>query len=302
MRTILSLAIALVAVVACSGREDPAGELDGSIRVRDASGLDAEATAPDASDDAAVDQDASVMVDARPNLDASGDSGALWIDTGIPGACPGSLPSAYPPLAKRCRSSSDCNGSETCGPRYEDPGCGACRPPQHECQDGGCASGSVCVERMLPCSCSPEPSQTCVARCTSTSCAADETCGSNGRCAPRSCKQGYACQTTHLCAPERMFADAHGCAVAHCDADAFRCPDGFRCEPTLSAPASNGCVAIHCSAGFTCAPNRTCSPTSSMPHGCEPKRCTRDDDCGCGVCIANTCQDELLVCSPPPAP
>ncbi len=310
-----ALVAGVVFAAACSGHEDAAPAdrtADASQADTMDSGIDTAVVAADGSewsDDGGLQTDGSRQVgaDAQTASDAArqGDSArdaSAANDGGAPTSqCPGTTPTDFPAQAGRCRTAADCHSWERCGPRYEPSGCGACKRPERACEDGGCASGLVCLELRDPCSCGG-PGTLCQARCTASSCAADEQCGADGKCAPRSCKQGYTCTAQQVCAPDRMFADAHGCAVAHCDSDHVACPDGFRCEATLSAPGTSGCVSIHCNDGFACAPNRVCSATSSQPHGCEFKPCAQDKDCGCGVCIGGGCQDELMVCSPPPAP
>jgi hypothetical protein len=315
---LLALVIGVAFAAACSGRDDAApadfatdaaradvldggsdaanAEADGSASRDDGGLLHADAGLRRDDGGPSVDGSAQAVKDAQASLDAASDAGAAT------NQCPGATPATFPAQAGRCRIAADCHSWERCGPRYDPPGCGACNRAERACEDGGCAAGLVCVERVLPCTCPAIPSTLCQARCTASSCAVDELCGADGKCAPRTCKQGYACTPQQVCAPDRMFADVHGCAVAHCDADGVACPAGFRCAATLSAPSSNGCVSIQCNDGFTCPPNRICSPTSPQPHGCEFKSCTRDEDCGCGVCLGNRCEDELFVCSPPPAP
>jgi hypothetical protein len=289
-------------VAACSAREEPTLAPDAAREQVSENGLDADT--PEASVSAAADAGRAqadggtqMVADAQVSpTDAAEEAGPLDQQ------CPGTAPRQLPPQVRRCRTAADCTYAERCGPNYESPGCGACRRVQHDCQDGGCPPSQVCVERLLPCACTAEPSTLCEPRCSSLSCAADEQCGAQGKCEPRSCLQGYACPPQQVCAPGRALADAHGCAVGNCDADRAGCPEGFRCEPARAAPDSSGCVPVSCLDGFVCAPNRVCSAASSELHSCAPKPCTRDEDCGCGVCIAGNCRDELFVCSPPPAP
>jgi hypothetical protein len=222
--------------------------------------------------------------------------------TSLP-ACPGVDPT---PPAEACRTSADCTGmgfGASCGPTYRAAGCGVCLPASHECSgDGGCSPEKVCVPSTAPCQCSGGPGMACALRCTTTSCESGQTCDTaSGLCKPTPCGQDFSCAAGFLCAPTRAGADAHGCAIASCATDGYKCPLGSACTPAADAD-TNGCSPVSCVGGrFECAANTDCKAASTSPHHCERRACTSDRTCDCGACIEGTCQDRLYVCSPPPA-
>jgi len=231
-----------------------------------------------------------------------GGAGGKSASTSLP-ACPGVDPT---PAGQACRTSADCPGTfAICGPTYQASGCGICLPAPHECSgDGGCSPEKVCVPAMGPCQCNfaGGPGMACALRCTATSCGSDQTCDiTSGLCKPTPCGQDFSCGAGLICAPTRTAADVHGCAIASCSTDAYKCPVGYACTPAADADA-NGCSSVSCvGGGFHCPANTDCKAGSTSPHHCERRACTSDKTCDCGACIQSSCQDRLYICSPPPA-
>jgi hypothetical protein len=243
---------------------------------------------------------------------AGGSGGGGKGDAGVPDGGSTSLPACLgvdPTLAAQaCRTSADCSGlgfGSSCGPTYHVAGCGVCLPAPHDCSgDGGCSPEKVCVPAMGPCQCNLAggPGMVCALRCTATSCESGQTCDTaSGLCKPTPCGQDFSCAAGFLCAPTRAGADAHGCAIASCATDGYKCPAGSACTPAADANA-NGCSPVSCVGGsFLCPANTDCKAASTSPHHCERRGCTSDKTCDCGACIESFCQDRLYVCSPPPA-
>jgi len=233
---------------------------------------------------------------------AMGGAGGKGGSTSLP-ACPGVDPT---PAAQACRTSADCPGTfAMCGPTYQPAGCGVCLPAPHECSgDGGCAPEKVCVPAMGPCQCNlaGAPGMMCILRCTATSCGSGQRCDSaSGLCKATPCGQDFSCSAQLICAPARAGADVHGCAIASCAMDGYKCPAGHACTPAADADA-NGCSPVSCvGGGFQCPANTDCKAGSGSPHHCERRACTSDKSCDCGACIQGFCQDRLYLCSPPPA-
>ena len=232
----------------------------------------------------------------------TGGAGGKGGSTSLP-ACPGVDPT---PVGQACRTSADCPGTfALCGPTYQPAGCGVCLPAPHECSgDGGCSPEKVCVPAIGPCECNLTgvPGMVCTLRCTATSCGSGQGCDTaSGLCKPTPCGQDFSCGAGLICAPTRAGADVHGCAIASCATDGYKCPTGYACTPAADTDP-NGCSAVSCVAGgFQCPANTDCKASSTSPHHCERRACTSDKTCDCGACIQGACQDRLYVCSPPPA-
>jgi hypothetical protein len=234
-----------------------------------------------------------------------GEGGAGGKDGGTASlpACPGVDPT---PAAQACRTAADCSGAgvgASCGPTYRAAGCGVCLPAPHECSgDGGCSPEKVCVPSTAPCQCGGGPGFACTLRCTTTSCGSGQSCdAASGLCKPTPCGQDSSCGTGFICAPTRAGADVHGCAIASCATDGYKCPAGYACTPSADADAS-GCSPVSCvGGGFQCPANTDCKAASTSPHHCERRACSSDKICDCGACIDGSCQDRFYICSPPPA-
>jgi hypothetical protein len=230
---------------------------------------------------------------------AAGHTGAGGL--GALPACPGAQP--IPETVRACRTGSDCMPIGICGPNYFSGGCGAAFGAPHECTtDGECGTDRVCVTAPEA-ACTQPGGTVCDNRCPKKACAPGETCNATtGHCAPTPCGADYACREGYLCAPTRDGADAHGCAVAKCTTDGYKCPAGWECRVDAWVQ-QNGCSPVSCVGGaFQCPPNHDCVASSTSPHHCQPRACTSDKTCDCGACIQGSCQERLFVCSPPPPP
>jgi hypothetical protein len=166
-----------------------------------------------------------------------------------------------------CRTSLDCPdpmdvpaGTEyRCEHRSLTTGCA---PSVNRCPAEGCAPGFVC--RADPCY-----SQSCVPACPGDECTGSNHCvGSD--CLPRPCEEEGA-------AP---------------------CVDGFTCDPSYTASADH-CRETQCDEGYECPSYARCvAPlATSDRHGCSPRPCSVDTDCGsCGYCVEQLCAPMLGRC------
>lgn len=256
---------------------------------------------------------------------ASGGSASGGADgTGGITACPGveQNSQSYPP----CREQSDCTAGfcQETAPTG-DGLCGACFASPMECAtDPDCEDGSVCEPGPeMPCQCMG-PGLVCAPACTSDSCGEGLVCAEDGHCVAASCaSDGYVCPEGSVCDPARPDYP-HGCAPAYCDVDGFTCPDdlvcdparegnvhrcaprrcdtegytcpsGSVCEPDSPAADAHRCRILHCSEGVECAANFDCDADAGG-SGCVQRTCSSDDECDCGACAMDRCEEQLFMC------
>lgn len=254
---------------------------------------------------------------------ASGGAASGGSGSDIVNACPGVEPAggSFPP----CREQSDCNVGlcQETGPTGGV--CGACFASPMEClTDPDCGDGSVCVPGPeVDCQCMG-PGLVCAPACTSDSCGEGQVCAEDGHCVLASCAEdGYVCPTDAVCDPARPEYP-HGCAPAYCDSSDYTCPDDMVCaperetnvhhcaprlcetegyvcpastvcDPNASAKDGHGCRILHCLEGIECAPNFDCD-TYASGSGCVQRTCDTDEDCDCGACVMNRCEERLFMC------
>jgi hypothetical protein len=164
-----------------------------------------------------------------------------------------------------CRTAADCKPlpgtaePPTCVMTLPARGCG--NPTfLPVCPDAGCPDGQVC--RPLECgeSCQPE--------CSDSNCSGTNECV-DGECRPKPCDEG-----------------------------GENCADGYECDPAATAFPTH-CAPIACSDGQECDSWRSCGEGAPRDaHGCGPKACTTDTDCGdCGYCVNAACEPTLGLCN-----
>jgi hypothetical protein len=230
-----------------------------------------------------------------------------------------------PPLPHECEVDTDCGAGKMCARQTFN-----CCPTEScvdvpACTATSCSAGSRCGSQK---------------RCEEIPCTDGYTCPANylcaptrGRadphgCAPTLCTEGYACPTNFTCSPTVSGANEHGCAQLSCT-QGYVCTGGYVCDPARATGGltSSGCAPPLCKQDSDCGSQRSCrvndpsaddrgciiTPCTELPcgdnylcqpdgktRGCVVKKCSRDSDCDCGVCIHETtpgqCARQPYVC------